>query len=214
MEKLVRIKSSKYGLDVHLHPEAPFEELLSAVKNKFNESAKFFQGAKMAVSFLGRSITRSEEETLIQVIEDTVGIEIICVIDKDENSEVFYRNIIEQCMEDSAKRDGRFYKGTLKKRQVLESESSIIVLGDVERGAKVIAKENIVILGELDGSAYAGAGGNRNAFIVALGMNPKNLRIADMVAKKQMVYQESSTIKGPKIALIDGSHIYVDPLTE
>jgi len=45
-------------------------------------------------------------------------------------------------------------------------------------------------------------------------MQPKYLSIGDIVAKRQIIYQESLNIKGPKIAVIDGNRIYLDPLTD
>ena len=67
-------------------------------------------------------------------------------------------------------RTGQFFKGTLYRGDSLESEASIVIIGDVEHGARVTAKGNIVILGELKGSAFAGASGDENTVIVALDM--------------------------------------------
>lgn len=58
---------------------------------------------------------------------------------------------------------GQFYKGNLRNGDVLESEASIVVIGDVDCGARVSAKGNIIILGTLKGTAQAGLSGNRNA---------------------------------------------------
>ena len=128
--------------------------------------------------------------------------------------EAMYRSVVEQTLSDLQKREGQFYRGTLAKRQVLESETSIVILGDVELGARVIAKGNIVIVGVLYGSAHAGAAGDRNAFIAALSMQPRQLCIGDIEAKRQIIYQESLTIKGPQIAVVDGKRIYLDPLVD
>ncbi|SHJ90227.1 septum site-determining protein MinC [Hespellia stercorisuis] len=212
MDNLVKIKSSKYGLEVYLNAEVSFEDLLLAVHSKFQDAAKFFNGAKMAASFSGRVMTSEEEQQLIQVISKAADIDIICIIDKDEENDLIYRNLLDTCYETKDRREGQFYKGTLYKRQVLESETSIIVLGDVEPGAKIAAKGNIVVIGKLYGSVHAGITGDRSAFVVALDMQPKHLKIADVEAKRQNVYQENSEIDGPKIAVLDRSHIYIDPL--
>ena len=119
-----------------------------------------------------------------------------------------------QCLSEREKSDGQFYRGTLKRRQLLESESSIVILGDVEFGAKVVAKGNIIILGTLYGSVHAGAAGDRNAFIIALSMQPQRLVIGDIEAKRQLIYQDSLSINGPQIAVVDGKRIYLDPLIE
>ena len=79
--------------------------------------------------------------------------------------------------------DGRFYKGTLRSGQVLESETSIIILGDVNPGARVISKGNVVVLGAMKGNAFVGAAGNESAFVAALSMDPMQIRIGDVIAR-------------------------------
>lgn len=214
MSELVTIKSSHSGIELRLNAKLPFPDLLKAVEEKFRQSADFFKNAKMAVSFSGRTLSISEEEQLIQVITQTTNLEIICIIDHDERKELIYKRAVAQCLSEREKSDGQFYHGTLKRRQLLESESSIVILGDVEFGAKVVAKGNIIILGTLYGSVHAGAAGDRNAFIIALSMQPQRLVIGDIEAKRQLIYQDSLSINGPQIAVVDGKRIYLDPLIE
>ena len=214
MSELVTIKSSHSGIELRLNAKLPFPDLLKAVEEKFRQSADFFKNAKMAVSFSGRTLSISEEEQLIQVITQTTNLEIICIIDHDERKELIYKRAVAQSLSEREKSDGQFYRGTLKRRQLLESESSIVILGDVEFGAKVVAKGNIIILGTLYGSVHAGAAGDRNAFIIALSMQPQRLVIGDIEAKRQLIYQDSLSINGPQIAVVDGKRIYLDPLIE
>ena len=207
MDRLVTIKSNRYGMELRMNPDVPFEEIQKAVVEKFTDAAGFFKNARMAISFTGRTLTATEEEILIQTITETTGVELLCIIDQDEKRELMYRSIVEQTLSNIQKREGQFYKGTLRKRQVLESESSIVILGDVEPG-------NIVIVGDLYGSVHAGAYDNRDAYIVALSMQPKRLCIGDIEAKRQLISQESLNVRGPKIAVVDGGRIYLDPLTD
>ena len=72
----------------------------------------------------------------------------------------------------------RFYKGNLRNGDVLESEASIVVIGDVDCGARVSAKGNIIILGTLKGTAQAGLSGNRNAVVVAMEMAPSQVTVS------------------------------------
>lgn len=214
MEQLVTIKSNKYGIEVFLNPDVSFDVLLHAVKQKFLDASKFFRGAKMVTSFVGRTLTHGEEAQIIKAITQSAAIEIICLVDKDEKNELICKTIMENALEEKDRQDGQFYKGTLNKRQTLESDTSIIIMGDVEPGAKVIAKGNIVVIGSLMGSVHAGATGDDNAFIVALSMHPKKLKIHDVEAKTSLIYQENASIPGAKIAVLDGHRIYIDPLTE
>ena len=54
----------------------------------------------------------------------------------------------------------KFHRGAVRSGQKLEFEGSIVIMGDVNDGAEVIAGDNIVILGALRGLAHAGAKGN------------------------------------------------------
>ena len=208
------IKSSPHGMEIRLDPDVPFDVLTEALRTKFRDAARFFKGAKMAVSFTGRVLNRTEEKAMLGIIRDEAGIDIVCIIDRDEKNELMYKSVVEQTLFNIRKREGQFYRGTLARRQVLESDTSIVILGDVELGARVIAKGNIVILGALYGSVHAGASGDTDAFIAALSMQPIQLRIGDIEAKRQIIYQESLNIRGPKIAIVDGRHIYLDPLVD
>ncbi|MFI3172127.1 MAG: septum site-determining protein MinC [Eubacteriales bacterium] len=212
MNNHVTIKSSRYGLEVHLDATISFSELLEYTEIKFQEATKFLSKASLAISFEGRVLTRTEEQELIDLITATTGITIICIIDNNKTTEKLYRSIVEQSQQDIDNRDGQFYRGDLKRRQVLESETSVIIIGNVEPGAKVIAKGNIIVMGALKGTAYAGASGDKNAFITALVMKPKTLRIGDIGITRRTIRNTNEDVIEPKIAIVDGEHIYIDPL--
>lgn len=111
----------------------------------------------------------------------------------------------------AAEDPGLFYKGNLRSGQVLESEKSIILLGDIKPGANVISKGNIVVLGSLRGNAFAGADGNKNAFVVALDMQPVQVRIDDFIARSPDK-PEKEERKQAKIAFLEGENIYIEPV--
>jgi septum site-determining protein MinC len=75
----------------------------------------------------------------------------------------------------------KYHRGSLRSGQKLEVEGSIVILGDVNSGAEVIAAENIVVLGTLRGLAHAGANGNKDAIIAAGTLDAVQLRIANVV---------------------------------
>ena len=66
---------------------------------------------------------------------------------------------------------------------IVDNVSSVVIVGDVNPGAKIISQGNIVVLGALKGNAYAGAAGDSNCFIVALEMDPIQIQIGDILAK-------------------------------
>lgn len=76
-----------------------------------------------------------------------------------------------------------FSRASLRSGQKLEYEGSIVIIGDVNAGAEVIAGENIIILGDLRGLAHAGAKGNKEAIIAANKIDCPQIRIADKIKK-------------------------------
>mgnify|MGYP002545330861 CR=1 FL=1 len=75
----------------------------------------------------------------------------------------------------------KFHHGSLRSGQKLEVDGSIVILGDVNSGAEVIASDNIVVLGHLRGLAHAGAKGNKRAIIAAGRLDAVQLRISNIV---------------------------------
>jgi septum site-determining protein MinC len=174
----VVLKSSRSGIRLNLDPNCPFPELLDELEKRFSENARFWGNIQMTLQLEGRKLTDKEEREIIASITEHSGIDILCVLENDpeqmEHSEQTLRNkLMEREMN-----SGHFCRGTLSCGETLESGASIVVLGDVKRGARVTAKGNIVILGGLYGTACAGISGKTDVFIAALDMNPQELRIA------------------------------------
>ena len=196
MDNSVIIKGNKHGIVVVMDEGIPFAELKEALAEKFRSASKFFDKANMAVTFEGRKLTPEEEKEVLNIIAENSSLNIICVIDNDKLRDDYYKKAVEDKLEELSSHTGQFYKGTLRSGQVLESESSIIILGDVNPGARVISKGNVVVLGCLKGLVFAGAGGNHDSFVVALEMSPMQIRIGDVIARSN----ETVTIKPSKTA--------------
>ncbi len=104
--------------------------------------------------------------------------------------------------------DARVIYATLRSGQKIETEHTLVVFGDVNSGAELIAGGDIVVLGNLRGIAHAGAydetGGGRVIF--ALNLQPTQLRIG-------MTISRGSTDSGavPEVARVDGNLIVVEP---
>ena len=175
MKDQVLIKSNKYGITIYFDSDSSFEELLEVVKKKFQSASRFFAHAKMAVEYEGRSFTEDEERQLTR--------EILCIIEKNTVTEQVHKKMLDESLEAIHEKDGQFYKGTLRGRQVLESEQSIVIIGDIEEGATVASKGNVIVTGTIYGTVIAGASGRRDAVIAALRMQPKKLRIGEVKVK-------------------------------
>ena len=218
----VIIKSNKYGLIVILDAELEFDRLKTEVASKFQTSAKFFGNAQMAICFQGRPLTLDEEMELAETISRNCQIQIVSIVDENETTETAMRQALEKQEPKGQEelmnlQDGRFYKGTLRSGQVLESETSVIILGDVNPGARVISKGNVIVLGSLKGNIFVGAAGNENAFVAALSMDPMQIRIGDVIARCSdgaPAKKKKAAEDKPKIAYVEGGNIYIEPITK
>ena len=220
MEKQpVIIKNNKYGLIVILDGDQEFEALQEKVAEKFRASAKFFGETQIALCFQGRKLSQEEEMALVETITGNCRLQVISIVDEDETTEQAMKKAVETQAEREGLmdlQDGRFYKGTLRSGQVLESETSIIILGDVNPGARVISKGNVVVLGAMKGNAFVGAAGNESAFVAALSMDPMQIRIGDVIARSSDKGQakKKKTEDVPKIAYVEDGNIYIEPITK
>ena len=107
---------------------------------------------------------------------------------------------------------GMFYKGTLRSGQTLESKESIVIIGDVNPGASVVADGNIVVIGTLKGTATAGNNNDTNAFVMALVMDPIQIQIADVIARSSDTKSHFKKKTEPMIARIQNHQICVEPV--
>lgn len=227
MNNSVVIKSNKRGITVILDENMEFEELKSLVKEKFTQSASFFGSADMALAFEGRDLSNEEQQELLDIVDESTNMKILCVLDnKNDKNDLKNDDLSSDSLLVNGNSDGLFYKGTLRSGQVLESETSIIILGDVNPGGRVIAKGNVIVLGSLKGNVYAGAGGNENAFVIALDMTPMQIKISDVIArssdssvtlklkkaKLSRLNRQSKNIE-PKIAFVEDGNIYIEDLS-
>lgn len=219
MSNAVVIKGTTYGFSVFIDEHAEFSVISAELREKFKESAKFFGSAKMAISFDGKKLTDEEQRLLLEIIAESSDVHIVCVIEHNSETEELHKRSLEERLQSLDSTTGQFYKGNLRSGQVLETETSIIIIGDVNQGATVTSKGNIIVLGSLFGNVYAGAGGNQDAFVMALELDPVQIRIADTIARapdkvgKMLWKREKEKVKEPKIAFRSGENIFIEPVS-
>ncbi|MEE1250178.1 MAG: septum site-determining protein MinC [Lachnospiraceae bacterium] len=218
MSQSVILKSNRYGINLILDNNISFVELKKAVLDKFKESEKFFKNASIAISFEGRTLSGEEELELLDLIAENTSIHVVCVVDHDELREQLYKEKIDSYYNNVADNTGEFYKGTLRSGQVLKCDSSIVIIGDVNPGAKIIARGNIVVIGALKGNAYAGAAGDESCFVTALTMDPVQIKIGNVIGRSadkgpwEAIRNRKRTME-PQMAMVSDGNILIEPIT-
>ena len=211
MKNSVVMKGTRSGIILVLDDKTGYDELKLDVAEKFRTSAEFLGAAQKAITFQGRRLSEEEKLELVDIIHRHCDLNIVCIMEEDPLMEKSFRQSMERTLLAKEANTGQFFKGSLRSGQVLDVETSIIIIGDVKPGAKVVSKGNIVILGALKGNAYAGSDGNTNAFVVALDMQPIQIRIADTIARSPDK-PEKNRMKETKIAFWLEGNIYIEPL--
>jgi septum site-determining protein MinC len=103
--------------------------------------------------------------------------------------------------------DTLYHAGTLRGGQALQHLGNIVVIGDVNPGAELIASGDIVVFGALRGVAHAGAQGDVSARVHALELAPTQLRIATFIAadagdrRQTPVYPETACVQNDRIVI-------------
>lgn len=107
---------------------------------------------------------------------------------------------------------------TLRAGQEIRHGGDVVVLGNVHRGARVIAEGNVIVLGRLEGMAHAGALGEGNRFIYAGAFAPTQVRIASCIAAGPPDGNRGTDPQGgrgiasrPEWARIENDAIVVEP---
>lgn len=97
---------------------------------------------------------------------------------------------------------------TLRSGQALCHPGHVVVIGDVNPGAEIVAGGHVVVWGRLRGTVHAGAHGDEGAVICALRLAPTQLRIADVVARSP---ENAGEPDAPEVARLRDGQIVVEP---
>lgn len=102
--------------------------------------------------------------------------------------------------------DALYLEMTVRSGTEIRHPGTLVLLGDLNPGGILVAEGDIIVWGRLRGIAHAGAGGNRQCLIMALQMEPTQLRIADAVARSP---EKSPMPTFPEVAHITSEGIRI-----
>ena len=177
MRNPVGINMKKDEIIVRVSEGAEFKEIVECLNKKIPALKKLYKAEKTPILVTGKVLKNKEINEIKTIIQSNIDVEV-----NFESPKVLglhgIKRVFEQEIENS---ETKFYRGSLRSGKKIEFEGSIVVLGDVNAGAEVIAGENIVILGILRGLAHAGAKGNKKAIIACNEIDTVQIRIANIV---------------------------------
>jgi septum site-determining protein MinC len=100
-----------------------------------------------------------------------------------------------------------FIRRTMRSGFKVAYQGHVIVLGDVNPGAEIIASGSVVVWGRLRGTVHAGAEGDLAAVVCALDLSPTQLRIASKITTTPQDHVDPK----PEIASIVEDQIIAEP---
>jgi septum site-determining protein MinC len=191
----VQIKGLRDSLLVVLSG-ATWEGNQSALLTQIDERASFFQGARLVLDIGTQALGVDEMVSLRDVLSER-GISLWAVLSESPKTEKTAQLLglatrlsskprAEEKRPSAAEAPGEgtalFVNKTLRSGVRIEYPGNVVVMGDVNPGAEVIAEGSVIVWGRVRGVIHAGAKGNRNAVICALDLSASQLRIANEIS--------------------------------
>lgn len=214
----VNIKGTKNGLLVTLG-EGELASILTELEERLTGTASFFKGAWVALA-VGQREMSIEEIGHIKALLAQNEVSLGTVISEAPVTRAAARHLgletrrdpwPELRLEGRAEEEfseGALVRCTLRSGQVIRYPGHLVVIGDVNAGAEVIAGGDIVIWGRLRGTVHAGAAGDDQAVVCALDLAPTQLRIGKHIARPPEGKPRRKTI--PEMAFVQEDRVIVE----
>jgi septum site-determining protein MinC len=230
----IAIKGTRNGLLLTLEPETPFGDLLTALSQRLSEAPAFFRGAKLSLDTTRRTLQvneRTQLEALLAYYHMSVATpeanakELkrapLSVSTTRQESQTAIAHPpetpaaaqMQSSQEQGVQQDLRTFDDTLLIRRTVRSgqaihhASHVVVLGDVNPGAEIVAGGDVIVWGVLRGMVHAGYPDNEDALVCSLLLAPVQLRIAHLLSRPPEGHEAQPR---PEVAAIRNDQIVVE----
>jgi len=190
----IQIKGLRDGLLITFG-NGEWTALEGALLEQIRNQQSFFQGARIALD-VGSKILRVNELVALRDRLSDRGVSLWAVLSESPTTEKTAQllglatRISKPRPEENRKfavdnlgdATALFINKTLRSGTRIEFAGHVVVVGDVNPGAEVVAAGNVIVWGRVRGMVHAGAKGDTSAYICALDLSPTQLRIAHEVS--------------------------------
>jgi len=202
----IGIKGIREGLLISVPDRGSFADLMALLNVELAQKQAFLQGSQVALQVGYRRLDKDHLRQLQAVFEQN-QLELWAILAEDPSAREAARdlslatrlsgsqtdlngNFLSQMPEPGAAtavapqppQGGLILKETLRSGRSIYHEGHVVIIGDVNPGAEIVASGDVIVWGRLRGLVHAGALGDETAVICALELNPTQLRIADQIA--------------------------------
>ncbi len=217
LENIVIFKGGRDGITVILDKDASFTDIKTIFIQKLQDAKDFFSGAKVNMRFKGRILSKDQQDELVNLLSGQNILNISFIHEFETHKD----DIIEQSQEWFATENSidtsmtKYHIGILRSGQCIEYPGSIVIIGDVNPGAQVLAGGNVIVLGTLKGVVHAGQDERAyKPFVMALGMYPVQIGIGDVIARSPdgISNEKNEPKEAILIAYLTNDQIYIEPV--
>ncbi len=225
----IAIKGIRQGLLITLGA-GDWNARLTALETRLSESPSFFNGGRVALDVGARALNRSEIKKARALLARH-QVELWAVVSTEAATEAAAQELglvidlgppaprVEAVAPPESERssggrpsgeviEGLVVRRTLRSGQSLRHPGHVVVIGDVNSGAEVVAGGDIVVWGRVRGVVHAGALGDAEAVICGLDLSPPQLRIAGHIARSP---EEKRRQPAPEMASVQEGRIVAVP---
>ncbi len=227
----INIKGIREGLLVSVDDRLPYDEMRHLLEAELAEKESFLQGSQITLQTGSRPL-RASQLLQIQKLFLRHDLALRAILSDEATTRAAARDmgfatrlagshtdldgnlLAKKAPETAAPPPGSDHlpgglvlKETLRSGRRVFHEGDVVVIGDVNPGAELIAGGDVIVWGRLRGLVHAGALGDETAVICALDLSPTQLRIAGQIA---IAPAEKEKTPKPETAVIRDGQIVAE----
>lgn len=218
-DDIVIIKGGKDGVVVSLSPTDEWLTITGELANRIDEKSGFFSGANLVIELGERPVPKHELSGLKALLERrglSIGVIVSgskTTIDAAHALNLNVQRLVDENAEEAAPipapEDGSLgilIRNTVRSGRAIHSAGHVVIYGDVNPGAEIVAGGDVFVWGKLRGNVHAGAYGDESAVVCALDLQPNQLRIAGYIVtsptdKRRKIKPEKAFIRNHQITV-------------
>ncbi len=215
----IKIKGIREGLLINMS-EGEWSDLEQTLLSHIDEQGDFLKGAQITLE-IGNQILKAADLGHLRDVLSERGIILRAVLTNSPTTEIAAQDLglATRLSKPRPERSTRpldtkligdeavLVQRTLRSGHNINYFGHVIVVGDVNPGAEIVAGGNVVVWGRLRGTVHAGADGDQNAIICAIDLSPMQLRIADQISVAPSQKKKSQ----PEIARLVDKQVIAQP---
>lgn len=222
--ELFTIKGLKAGPTFAFNDQVPFVEVVEAVEEELARAKGFFRDSPVVLNFGERVLNRDEWWALKDILHREGLLLRYAVATQPASRELLYKEglpVRENLLapgEDTKAAQVATVKGSnalylrhgLRSGQKEVFEGDVVLMGDINQGAEILAGGDAVVVGTLRGMVHAGYPDNKDAVVIALNLVPLQLRIGPFIARAEEG-QNHRRARHPEVARVKDERIVIEP---